>query len=842
MRYILVGLILSLGALASTQEPMPLTSPYTALGFETYSASVPKPQEVLGHVVGARHTLPSKAVEYFERVGSVSDRVVTHSHGRSFQGQRLVYAVVTSPSNHARLSEIAADNRRLASDPNSVSDSELEGMPAIIWMGYGVHGNETSAMESAILLLYHLAAAQGGEIDRVLSESVIIIDPCYNPDGHTRFVQWVNDNRGGVPTADSQDREHSSPWPGGRTNHYLFDLNRDWMPNQMPETQARLPVYNYWRPQVVADYHEMGTNSTYFFQPGIPDRTHPLTPQRNQDLTEEIAVFHRRALDSIGSLYYSREQFDDYYYGKGSTYPDINGAVGILYEQGSSRALLAQASRGLMTYGFTIRNQIATSISTIEAGIELRRDLLQYMRDFYREAWSAPNDYYVLDARNAPLRAHELVKVLLSHEIEVLVNESRAAHGGESFEPGSLFLVPRRQMQSRLLEAMFDQPTEFDVEGFYDISAWTLPIAFDVPFSVSSQRPQGMTAFAGQEPASPAAPRRAEYAYVMRWHELDSPRALYHVQSKGVLTQLWLNSAIIDGKRLEPGMIIIPVVQFDVPSDAVHEAVLEAAEAFHVEFFALDSGASQDAGNRVDLGTGQSRVLRMPSVALLGGQGTSANEVGEMFHLITERWRIPVSLIDATRVPSIDLSRYNVIILATGSYSSAIEEALSTWTAQGGTLLAISGGANWLAQRDMMGASPISVRRAPRPEPRTYQELRERPGLPGIPGSIMRVEVDTTHPIGYGLSPVIGTFRANSTFFNPPNVSGVVVARYAQDPVYAGFVPSELAAAAAGRPAIIARRRGAGSVVAVFDSPSFRAFWFGTNLSIANAMFFGNAF
>lgn len=842
MRTFFLALITSLCVISLAQSPMPLTSPFTAPDFDRYNNAIPKPEEVIGHVIGAQHTRASQAVEYFERIGAVSDRVTTESHGRSFEGRRLVYAVVTSPQNHTRLDEIAANNRRLAEDPGSVSDAELEQMPAIIWMGYGVHGNETSAMESALLLLYHLAAAEGSEIDRILEESVIIIDPCYNPDGTARFVNWVNENRGGVATSDPQDREHNSPWPGGRTNHYLFDLNRDWMPNQMPETQARLKVYNYWRPQVVADYHEMGTNSPYFFQPGIPDRTNPLTPQRNQDLTEEIAVFHRRALDAIGSLYYSRERFDDYYYGKGSTYPDINGAVGILYEQGSSRALIAESSRGIMTYGFTIRNQIATSISTIQAGVALRHSLLDHMREFYMEAWQGPENYYMLDARTAPLRAYELAKVLHSHVIEVFVNESSLIHEGNRYAPGELYIIPRRQMQSRLLEGMFDQPTEFNVQGFYDISAWTLPLAFDVPFSQTSTRPSGLAAFNGQRPDKPSAPRRAEYAYVMRWHEIEAPRALYHIQQAGVVTQLWRNTATIGGEELTPGSIIIPVTQFGVEPSVVHQAVSEAADAFHVEFFSIDSGASADPGNRIDLGTDQSPVLDMPRIALLGGQGTNSNEVGEAFHLITERWRIPVSLLETSRVPALDLSRYNVIILAGGNYSGPVEEALNSWISTGGTVLGVGGGASWLASSDLMGASSVSVRRAPRPEAETYQERREREGVPGIPGSIMRVNVDTTHPIAYGVSPVIGTFRASSTFYNPPNVEGVVVARYAQNPVYAGFVPAELAEAAAGKPAILARRRGGGSVIAVFESPNFRAFWFGTNLTVANAMFFGRSF
>ena len=233
------------------------------------------------------------------------------------------------------------------------------------------------------MLPYYLAASNEPETLEILDNSVILFDPCLNPDGLQRFANWVNSNKNLVPNPDNNDREFSEVWPGGRTNHYWFDLNRDWLPVQLPESQARVKTYSDWLPNIVTDHHEMGTNSTFFFQPGIPSRVNPLIPNLNQKLTEKVAKYHANFLDKIGSLYYSKENYDDLYFGKGSTYPDANGGIGILFEQGSSRGHIQNSQNGVLTFPFTIRNQLTTTLSTLKAASELRIELLSYMNDFY---------------------------------------------------------------------------------------------------------------------------------------------------------------------------------------------------------------------------------------------------------------------------------------------------------------------------------------------------------------------------------------------------------------------------------------------------------------------------
>ncbi|MDX1439221.1 MAG: M14 family metallopeptidase, partial [Rubricoccaceae bacterium] len=385
-----LAFFLLLGSVAVAQEAASIDG-FQPDGVTGYDSSVPTPEEVLGYSIGERHTRPHEVVRYFEAVAEASDRVTLDQHATSYGFRKLIHATVTSSANHARLEDIRQRNLRLSDDPESVPDGDLASMPAIIYLGYSIHGNEASGTEAALLTLYHLAAGRGNAVDNVLENAVVIIDPMLNPDGRDRFTDWANNFRS-HPTTDGQDLEHNEAWPGGRTNHYLFDLNRDWLPAQMPESRGRLEVFHYWRPQYLADFHEMGSDATFFFQPGIPSRTNPNTSNENQRLAAAIAEHHAGAFDEVGQLYYSEESFDDFYYGKGSTYPDINGAVGILFEQASSRALMRETSAGQLRYATTVRNQFIASLSSLEGVLANREALLRFQRESYRAARDVVNE------------------------------------------------------------------------------------------------------------------------------------------------------------------------------------------------------------------------------------------------------------------------------------------------------------------------------------------------------------------------------------------------------------------------------------------------------------------
>ncbi len=834
---------------ASGQQ-LPFSLPVPTPGVASYDSEIPTHMEVIGHEIGQHHTRPDQIVTYFETLAEVSDRVRLGWHGMTYEGRPLVHAIVSSRSNLANLDAIRAANTRLSDEASDVTDAELTGMPAIVYMGYSVHGNEASGSEAGMLLLYYLAAGNGRGIDELLESTVIILDPSLNPDGRDRFADWVNRNRGRVATTDRADREHNEPWPGGRTNHYLFDLNRDWLPAQHPESQGRLELFHSWRPQILTDYHEMGGNATYFFQPGIPSRANPNTPQRTFDITGEIAAYHAQYLDEMGSLYYSEESFDDFYYGKGSTYPDVNGAIGILFEQASSRALKTETSDGELGYPFTVRNHFTASLSTLRAATEMRGRLLRHQRDFYRDspevARSLPMSGYVFGSGEYRTRTQALVEMLLRHRIQV----HRLAQPFGEFQPGDAYVIPMNQPQVRLVKTMMERVTEFTDSLFYDVSAWTMPLAFgvpDAPINGSLNSYLGGRVESAVFDGGDMIGGTSNVAYAFEWGRYYSARALWRLQGAGVAARLMTSpfSGFVEGQRrdFDRGTIVIPVVSRDGagPDPEALRGLLETiASEDHIEFFALDGGSTPTG---VDLGSGSASVLRQPSVAVLSGRGTSGYRVGEAWHLLNERMGIPVSLLDVSRFGSADLSRYTTILMT--GFSSGLSESdvekLKTWVRRGGVLIATGSSVSWAIRQELVDAETKEVPSVGDGET-PYADRSALTGAQFLGGTIFKTTLDTTHPLAYGHPAQVSVFKTNRTILIPSEDAGENVSRFPQQALESGYVSPPVYELFEGGASIIGARSGGGRVVLFTEDPNFRAFWYGTNGLLLNAVFFGSAF
>lgn len=407
----------------------------------SYNQNIPTPQEVIGFIPGEWHVSHDRLVQYMRKLAEVSPRISLEERGFTYEGRPLILLRISSEENIQNLENIRQEHLQLLETQSKQNDTE--NMPVVINQGFSIHGNEPSGSNAALLYAYYLAAAQGPAIEEKLKNTIILLDPSFNPDGLQRFAYWANTNKSSNINTDPQDREYDEIWPGGRTNHYWFDMNRDWLPVQLPESQARIETFHKWYPNILTDHHEMGSNSTFFFQPGIPSRTHPLTPQLNQDLTKEIGTYHAKAFDKIGSLYFTEENYDDFYYGKGSTFPDINGSIGILFEQASSRGHAQETDNGVLTFPFTIRNQFTAALSTLEAATKMRSKLLNYQRDFYRESRkSAGNGAYVFGSSSDPARAWELAKIMRQHQIKVHELKEDFSSNGKNLKkaPPSSFL------------------------------------------------------------------------------------------------------------------------------------------------------------------------------------------------------------------------------------------------------------------------------------------------------------------------------------------------------------------------------------------------------------------
>ncbi|MEM6344569.1 MAG: M14 family zinc carboxypeptidase [Bacteroidota bacterium] len=815
---------------------------------QKYDPSVPTPQQVLGFEVGEWHARHDQQLRYMETLAKQSPRIKIDTLGYSHELRPIVHLSISTPDNLARLEEIRLEHIKLVSGEKT--ERSPEEMPMVLWMGYNIHGNEASGGNAALLAAYHLAAAQGEEIEQKLANMVILLDPCYNPDGFDRFAGWVNMHKGiKVVNTDPNSREHNEVWPRARTNHYWFDLNRDWLLVRHPESQARIAQFHRWKPNLLTDHHEMGTNSTFFFQPGVPSRNHPLTPKATFDLHDELATYHAKALDEIGSLYYSKEGFDDFYYGKGSTYPDINGAVGILFEQASSRGHAQTRSDGtVMTFAFTIRNQFRTSLSTIEGAFEMRQSFLQHQAEFYRsakqEAKSDPIKAYIFGAPEDTRRAAELANLINQHDIAIYHPQNTIKSGGDTYVAEESFIIPLEQAQYRLIKAMFERRTSFTDSLFYDVSAWTLPLAFnlqDAGLSAAEFRAAGLaerlSSIAYYE--GKILGEEEPYAYVFGWENYYAPRLLNQLMEAGLKLKV-ANKAFRSaaGQDFAPGSILLPVVGQSLNAAEIRSMLQKGAQENSIDIYGLGTGHTDG----VNLGSNSFSYIKPKKILLMTGDNVSSYEAGEVWHLLDQRYEIDATHIETNDFGKLRLSEYDVIIMPNGNYSkiSAYTTNLSSWLAEGGTIVAWKSALNWLhtqglANFDFKRKSQNLDKNLP------YGDRSNRSGAQVIGGAILEAQFDLSHPLAYGYrSENLPVFKNSSIMLQPSAKPYVNPLMYSEKPLLSGYLSEANADALSGAAAAQIVKRGRGRIVALADNPNFRAFWYGTNRLMINGIYFGS--
>ncbi len=847
----LFSLLFGVMAQAQVLNPEPVSLDYYFSDDVTFNSQIPTPKQVLGMQVGEWHVRHDQLVKYMYAVAEASDRVTISEYARTYENRPLLMLTITSPKNHKNIDAIKKEHLKLTDA--SVSDElDISKMPIMVTMSYSVHGNEPSGSNASLAVVYYLAAAQGSEINKMLNNTVILIDPSINPDGLSRFAHWANMHKSkNVLVTDPQSREFRENWPGGRTNHYWFDLNRDWLLMQHPESKGRVAKFHEWVPQILTDHHEMGTNSTYFFQPGIPSRTHPITPQRNQDLTGAIAEYHADALDGIKSLYYTKESFDDFYYGKGSTYPDVNGSVGILFEQASSRGHAQESIHGTLEFPFTIRNQVTTSFSTLKAAQNLREELLANTREFYKEAAEeaskATIKAYVFGEEADQARTKHLAEMLHRNQIEVY----KLAKNHGDFKAGSAYVVPTNQKQYKLITSMFERRTSFTDSLFYDVSAWTMPYAFNLPFeelkrNFNNNMLGDKFTLKELELTGSLNGGKADYAYAFEWDEYYSPRALYRLLGQGVRAKVasrpFKAVTATGAKDFDYGTILISMGIQDNPQK-VHEIIRTIVEKDGITVYNLKTGLTPTG---IDLGSGNFAMLKDPKVAIIGGSGTRSYEVGEVWHLFDQRYHMPLSILEYGSLARTDLSRYNVIISSGYSMSSAAAENLKQWVREGGTLITYSGAVRWAKSQGFANIEYLDegTKKDDKEEDvnvRPYVKQRPDTGAERIGGTIFNAKLDLTHPIGYGFNrDEMTVFRSSTTFLKKGKNPYSTPLYYTDDPLAAGYSSDKNVEKIKGTAAIVVSRLGGGRVITMTDNPNFRAFWYGTNKLFANAVFFGH--
>lgn len=799
---------------------------------ERYNSEIPTPKEIIGHEVGEWHVTHDKLVMYMRALAKASDRITIEERGKTYEDRPLLLLTITSPNNHKNLEEIRKKHIDATNDTSVSTDN-----PVVVYQGFSIHGNEPSGSNAALAVAYYLAASVSSETQNLLDNTVILFDPSFNPDGLQRFAYWANVNKSKNINPDPNDREYNEIWPRGRTNHYQFDMNRDWLPVQLPESKARIATFHKWLPNILTDHHEMGSNSSFFFQPGIPSRTNPLTPQMNQDLTKEIATYHAKALDNIGSLYYSEESFDDFYYGKGSTFPDINGGIGILFEQGSSRGHAQETDNGILTFPFTIRNQVTAAFSTLEAAKSMREKLLKYQQDFYEESRNTGSNKAIVfgDEKDAA-KTYHLAEVLKRHQVKIHDLKSDFTANGKNFKKGYSYVVPMNQKNQRLVKAMFDVRTTFKDSLFYDVSAWTFNHAFGVDYAENISLSKAGEEIDKLEIPTAGVSFKSNYGYLMPWNEYYAPKALNAILQKGLRAKVSMKNFKNGGKSYDYGTIFIPVQNQKISDDEMYNFLSIIAKESATKIYGVTTGLNDG----IDLGSNNFRAITAPKVAMLVGDGVAGNDSGEIWHLFDQRFDMHLTRLDTRYFNRVDIAKYTHIIIPSSGLEKAAVEKLKTWVRNGGVLVGYKNTARWLSNNNMIS---LNFERAKRDSIKgvSFEERSLQSGAQVIGGAIFEANIDRSHPVNFGYkNDKLALFRNSTMFLKADKNSYNNPIQYTSKPLLSGYISKENAKVIPNTVPFKVQRFGRGRVAVFTDNTNFRAFWYGTNKLLMNTIFFGD--
>lgn len=817
----------------------------------TFENTVTTPESILGFKLGERHPRHDQVLQFYRQLATTSSRVQLKTIGRTTELREQILVTISSEENLKNLPEIL-EKRQF--EQGDLDDSTNSDEPLVVWLGYSVHGDEISGTNASMAVAYYFAANQSEKLSELLANTIIVIEPSINPDGMDRFVNWVNTYRGVTPNDDPNHIEHHQQWRSGRTNHFGFDLNRDWLLVSQQETKNRLPYFYQYQPHVLGDFHEMGHNSTYFFQPGIPSRTNPLTPKANTRLTETLAEFHAQALDGAKQLYYSQESFDDFYYGKGSTYPDINGAIGILFEQASSRGMQQATINGLLTFEQSIQNQVHTSLSTVTGAWQNKQVLLDYRNDFYRQAKKLATKEkfagYLVSEPNDPYRLNKFLRLLQSHQVEVYPLTSDFRVRDKVYGAENSYFVPLKQNQYHIVKALFTTETDFPDNTFYDVSGWTMPLAMNIDFQ-PVERTWGLKLAKAQwqQPATLSS-NIAEnaYAYAFDWHHHQAPNLLQSLLKNDIKVRVATQgfSSEVDGKErsFSAGTIVIPAA---LQQGSQWRNTLElAANNAEIPVVDINTGFTVKG---IDLGSRSFNPVDPVKLLMIGGKGASQYDAAEMLFYLDNQVGLPVTVVEKARLNRIDLNDYTHVLMVDGNYndlSGSFSEKLEAWLKLGGVVIGQKGAAKWLAENSILKANFVNERQLNQmfdTELLNYQDKEALNARKRIAGAIFESELDLSHPLAFGYqNKHLPVFRKNTLIMERPDVPFVTVAKYTEAPLLSGYSDKNLVNRIANEASLIGHNVGKGRVIATTENLVFRGYFDGSSKLLANSIFFAKAF
>lgn len=818
------------------------------------------PGEFLPHQLGEHFTPHHMLVDYYQHVAAHSPLVKLVEYGRSNQDRPLIMAIVTSEANHARLDDIRLNNLKMTGLESGTIDEA--GAKAIVWLSFSVHGNEAAGSEAAHQVIYDLVNPNEQRTKAWLDNTVVILDPSINPDGYSRYTHWVRNVTMDENNPDIQDIEHNEPWPGGRVNHYLFDLNRDWAWQTQVESQQRMKVYNQWLPHVHADLHEMGHESSYYFAPAAKPY-HSYIRKWQREFQHEIGKNHAKYFDKNGWMYFTKEVFDLFYPSYGDTYPTFSGAIGMTYEQGGSRV----GGRGvtlengeMLTLKDRIDHHLTTALSTIEITSVNAERVIDEFQKFYNETSSNPPGKYktfVFKKDHSGERISALRLLLDRQDIQYQTPASTTTFKGFDYNtrttssmeitPGDL-VVSAHQPKGLMAQILLEPSSTLEDSLTYDITAWSLPYAYGLSAMASEQKISGTKAYEEMSRNKSGALIRDAYAYIIPHTDMTSVATVSQLSVSKVQMRVLSKDVEVDGQKFGAGSALITKADNKKLGDKLLQYINEAYQEYGTSIHPLATGF---ATSGPDLGSNRNPLMKRPKVLAIGGEGTNVNAFGQIKWYFDRVIDYPLSVVDINRLGRTDLNRYNTIILPDGWYRipSGVLSKLSTWVSQGGKLIAIGSANRNLMDQDGFGLKKYatdSEKSAEKSKNKAadlaarYNHYSEQERLAisnYVPGAIFELDVDSSHPLGYGLGDTYFSLRTSSTTL-PVLVGAENVIIHPKEPKgVIGFAGNKIRERLNDSAAFLVESKGRGNVIYMADNPLFRGFWYNGLFLFSNALF-----
>lgn len=819
--------------------------------FQVATAQTKSPEEFLGYALGSRYTYNYQVVSYFRYLES-SANIKLVQYGSTYENRPLIAAFISSKKNLDKLEEIRQNNLKITGLVEGQGSTDA---PAIVWLSYGVHGNETSSTEAAMQTAYALLQAQNANF---LENTVVILDPCLNPDGRDRYANWYVQMQGSQPNANPEAKENREPSTSGRQNHYLFDLNRDWAWQTQKESQARIALYQQWMPHIHADFHEMGVNSSYYFAPAA-EPYHAEITDFQRKFQVEIGKNHAKYFDKNAWLYYTREQFDLLYPSYGDSYPMFNGAIGMTYEQGGlGKGVKVLTSKGdTLTLTDRVAHHYTTGISTVEISSMNAKKIVEEFKKYFEAAKNPASTYksYVIKDTNTPNKVKEVLQFLDKHQIRYgFATANSTANGYNYFTTKNEsvnikttdIIVPVAQPKSTLLRVLFNPKNKISDSLTYDATAWAVPYMFGIQtFATETVIGIDKNKKPFSENTPIAAPTTEPLAYLCEWKSFTDLKFLTQLFKAGVQVRYSEVPFTLNKKSYAAGTLIILRTDNTKLGNNFSKTVVGIANKMQQNITVAETGFV-DAG--IDFGSDAVIKMKSPRVAILSGMDVSTTSFGQIWHYFDQLLQYPVTTLDLTYFNRVDLSNYDVLILPDGGYASLGDEGklanLKSWVSKGGKIIALEGANELFADKKEFGLTKHKDEKEgdkkaevkPKELLKKYSD-KDRGYLTNvIQGSIYRLQLDNSHPLGYGYPEFYYTLRGSSEvfdFFKDGWNVGVV----AEDAYIDGFAGVKAKAKMKNSMVLGVENIGRGQMIYLLDDVLFRNSWQNGFLLFGNATF-----